>query len=261
MKKYFLSILFLIVLTQGWTQIRLSTLVLKPKEVFELKNTDILVVDTLIMQDSSKIVLNKTKSENYIHAKQVIIGKGCLIDGEIASGKSGKAGKNGITSNAPCSNGGPGANGLNGQVGPVGITLSLYLTHINVEGSLMLNLDGGDGGDGGKGGNGGGGGSGTTVCLAGNGGHGGNGGNGALGGQGGTLNIHCKECFDLHLLIGEKIIIRNYGGFGGLAGSGGFGGQAGLGPSPTKDGRNGAAGKHGIQGRQGKRGYIYTFKE
>ncbi len=256
-----MSILLLILFTKGWTQIRLTTLVLKPKEVFEFTKTDIVVVDTLIMRDSSKIILNKSKAENFLHAKQAFIGKGCVIEGEGLPGKTGQAGKNGLTQSAPCSNGGTGTHGLNGEVGNPGLTLSMYMTNLSLEGSLIINLNGGDGGDGGKGGNGGGGGSGTRVCGAGHGGHGGNGGNGGLGGQGGTVNIHCKECFDLNIWMGEKILIRNYGGFGGLAGNGGFGGQAGLGPSPHHDGNKGSPGKHGTQGKQGKRGYIYTFKE
>jgi hypothetical protein len=260
-KKYGLALLFTVVLYQGWSQIRLTSLILKQNETFEFKNTDILVVDTLIMRDSSRIILNKSKAENFIHAKYLLVGNGCLIDGEGIHGKPGKAGRAGATSSAPCRIGAPGGNALPGEKGRNGLTLSFYITNYIINGSLIIDLNGGDGGDGGRGGNGGSGGGGTRVCTAGNGGPGGNGGNGADGGQGGTLNIHCKECRPLNLLIGDKIQVRNFGGFGGLAGVGGFGGQAGLGPSPHKDGQNGPSGKNGTRGKQGKRGYYSTIQE
>jgi hypothetical protein len=260
-KKFGLSFLFIILLFHGWSQIRLTTLVLKPKEIYTFKNTDILVVDTLIMMDSSSIVLNRTKNENFIHAKYFRAGNGCLIDGEGTHGKPGKNGKNGTNSAAPCRNGSPGFHATDGEAGGKGLTVSIYVSSMVIDGSLIIDLNGGDGGDGGNGGNGGGGGSGTRVCNAGNGGLGGNGANGAHGGQGGSLNIHCKECNQFNVWMGEKLLLRNYGGFGGLAGSGGFGGRAGVAPSPHHDGRNGPKGKDGLRGKQGKRGYYYTIQE
>ena len=258
MKKIGLSFLLVFLLFQSWSQIRLTKLVLKQGEIYTIKKTDILVVDTLIMEDGSKIFLNNEKNENFIHAKYAFIGKNCLIDGEGKKGNAGKAGQNGVTQLGPCKDGGIGANGSPGIVGQPGITLSIYSTKLNVTGSIVIDLNGGDGGDGGNGGNGGDGGSGTRLCPGGNGGLGGNGSNGANGGQGGSLNIHCKDCPDLNLLMGEKILVRNFGGFGGQLGNGGAGGRAGLGQS---DGQNGSRGKDGLAGKQGKQGIVTTSRD
>ncbi|HTE33163.1 MAG TPA: hypothetical protein VK666_22420, partial [Chryseolinea sp.] len=40
-------------------QVRVSKLVIKAKEVYTLQQSDILVADTLIMGDSSRLVMNK----------------------------------------------------------------------------------------------------------------------------------------------------------------------------------------------------------
>jgi len=85
---------------------------------------------------------------------------------------------------------------------------------MRINGSLIIDLNGGDGGNGGEGSRGGDGGAGTRVCPAGDGGGGGNGADGGNGGNGGAFSISCKQCPDLHLLMGEKLIIKNYGGFG-----------------------------------------------
>ncbi|HMR55732.1 MAG TPA: hypothetical protein PKC10_00350, partial [Cyclobacteriaceae bacterium] len=62
-------------------QIRLDKLVLKAGQQFTIEGSDILVVDTLIMGDSSRIILNKAKTDDYIHARIARIGKGCMIEG------------------------------------------------------------------------------------------------------------------------------------------------------------------------------------
>lgn len=224
-----------------------------------MRATDILVVDTLVMEEGSRIVLNQEKAENFIHAKYVVIGSNCLIEGVGKKGESGKPGLDGPNQPAPCKDGGPGFNASAGTGGKTGLTLSMYLGHMVMNGSLIIDLNGGDGGDGGNGGSGGGGGSGTRVCPAGNGGNGGNGGSGGNGGVGGTLNLHCKDCPELHLWLGDKIVVKNFGGFGGQAGDAGFAGKAGLGP--MSDGLNGKKGKDGVHGRQGKRGGLFTFAD
>ncbi|HNT49064.1 MAG TPA: hypothetical protein PKK67_00655, partial [Cyclobacteriaceae bacterium] len=56
-------------------QIRLDKLVLKAGQQFTIEGSDILVVDTLIMGDSSRIILNKAKTDDYIHARIARIGK------------------------------------------------------------------------------------------------------------------------------------------------------------------------------------------
>lgn len=219
-----------------------------------MEKSDIIVVDTLIMKDSSSIILNMGKTNNFIHAKEVWVGKNCSIIGQGANGNAGNAGANGLISRSPCRSGAPGSNAAIGLQGQKATNLSLYFNDLIINGSIIVNLNGGDGGDGGKGGRGGDGGSGTRVCGAGDGGKGGNGANGGVGGDGGNVTINCKNCDDLHLIMGSKLIVKNFGGFGGIGGDGGTGGQAGLGPAG--DGKNGQRGIDGDSAAQGKTGAV-----
>lgn len=245
---------FVVVTTTSLAQIRLSKLVIQKGERYEILNSDIAVIDTLVMQDSSTLLLNWQKKSNFLHAKKMIVGKGCQILGAGRPGKSGKAGEVGAQYGGPCRAGADGMDGGAGLPGNDATNLNMYLTHLELNGSLTVNLNGGSGGDGGKGGNGGSGGSGTKVCPGGNGGKGGNGGTGGEGGKGGNLLIQCKECPDLRLLQNEKLFIKVYGGYAGLGGAKGTGGQAGLGP--TRDGKNGTPGTEGPEGQPGKEGTV-----
>lgn len=235
-------------------QIRLDKLVLARHEKFVIEKSDILVVDTLLMSDSSSIILNLSKKDNFIHAKEVVVGANCSIIGRGADGRSGSTGIKGITAQAPCRRGLPGAAAGDGALGQDAINLSFYTTNLKIDGSLIINLNGGNGGDGGQGGEGGDGGSGTKFCVAGDGGKGGNGANGASGGNGGNLNLVCQNCGNLRLLFGQKLIIKNFGGVGGVGGRGGFGGPAGLGTEG--DGKKGPRGSNGANAQQGKDGII-----
>jgi hypothetical protein len=246
--------LFLILSSQGFSQIRMTTLSLKHKEVFVIQGADILVVDTLIMRDSSKIILNPSKKDNFIHAKITIVGKGCMIIGKGSVGSTGKSGKKGIGLTAPCRSGTDGETGMDGTPGKAGVNLFLYLTNLRVNGNLTIDVSGGDGGDGGKGGDGGDGSPGTKVCQGGDGANGGTGGKGGNGGRSGNLTINCKQCPDLHLWVGERLTIKTYGGFSGLGGDGGLEGQRGLGSA--KDGAQGKKGGAGTDGDAGKPGAI-----
>lgn len=240
-------------------QIRLNKLVLESKEHYSIVASDILVVDTLIMRDSSSIFLNPIKKQNFIHAKAMYVGRGCQIIGRGKNGAQGKQGEPGLTQSAPCRDGYPGKDAGAGAKGKEAVNLSLYTTNLKVNGSLIIDLNGGDGGDGGKGGVGGDGGSGTRVCPAGNGGDGGNGAAGANGGDGGSVIISCKLCSDLHIILGNQLVVKNFGGFGGVGGEGGYGGQAGLGP--VKDGRNGQKGRDGQRANQGKTGSVNLIRD
>jgi len=240
--------------TSAYSQIRVTKLVLRPKEQFVIQNSDILVADTLVMLDSSSIVLNLSKKDNFIHAKDVIVGAGCSIIGHGANGLRGAPGERGLTARGPCRRGLPGGNALDGGTGQDGINLSLYFSNLKINGSVTINLNGGDGGDGGSGGIGGDGGSGTRVCVAGDGGRGGNGANGGNGGRGGNLSINCKTCDDLHLVMGHKLIVKNFGGLAGVGGDAGQGGHAGLGPAG--DGSNGLKGFNGANAQIGKDGAV-----
>ena len=136
-------------------QIRLDKLVLKAGQQFTIEGSDILVVDTLIMGDSSRIILNKAKTDDYIHARIARIGKGCMIEGNGKRGTDGANGPAGADQLSPCRQANPGDDGLDGTPGEAGSNLFIYSDDIQIDGSLTINLNGGDGGDGGDGGQGG----------------------------------------------------------------------------------------------------------
>lgn len=242
----------------SYAQLRYTRIELKPKEKFQIKESDIIVIDTLIMGDSSSIVLNHDKKDNFIHAKKIRIGKGCRIDGLGDNGIPGKPGLNGISGDGPCRNGLDARNGTGGSHGSDGINLFLYFNELEGKGILQIDLRGGNGGDGGKGGEGGGGSPGTRVCQGGTGGSGGNGFTGGNGGNGGNLTLTCSSCTDLRSLLNESINPSGYGGTTGLGGTGGTGGAAGLNPigNTTLDGKRGLKGKQGQAGTSGKKGAI-----
>ena len=252
------GILLLFIGTTGIAQVRMEKLTLRPKEVYVLVGSDILVADTLIMQDSSSLVLNIKKAENYIHTKVMKVGKGCKIIGNGEDGVKGESGINGLTPGGPCKNGSAGGPGSPGKSAGSGLDLYLYLGELTLAGKLGIELNGGHGGDGGPGGLGGGGSPGTRVCQGGDGGVGGNGANGGDGGHGGKLTVSCGRCPDL--LTG--LVVRNYGGSAGLGGKGGQGGSAGLVNSGSAaDGKQGPRGKPGQSGAAGKRGNIIFEKK
>ncbi|MBS1952039.1 MAG: hypothetical protein OJF59_001020 [Cytophagales bacterium] len=258
MCRLLLVTLFILLSWVSEAQIRLQKLELQPKEKFAITKTDILVVDTLIMKDSSALLLNTEKSENFIHVKKLIVGKGCTVEGRAKNGKKGIPGERGITQMAPCRNGLAGKNGLPAEPGQNAVSLLMYINDLRIFGSLTIDINGGDGGQGGRGGPGGDGGSGTRICPAGNGGNGGDGGNGGKGGAGGMFSITCKSCSDIHLIMGRQLIVKNYGGLGGEGGEGGLGGQAGLGPKV--DGKNGKRGSEGQSATDGKTGIINVIQ-
>ena len=235
-------------------QVRLAKLVLKPKEVYELKG-DILVVDTLILQDSSKIILNKLKADNFIHAKVAIFYRGSLIDGKGVHGIVGRNGRPGTSPQSPCTSGGQGTPGNDGTRGGAGTNLSLYFSEIIVNGVFTIDVSGGDAGDGGIGGPGGGGGPGARPCKAGNGGNGGTGGQGGNGGIGGNITFVSPRSMDIRSMLGGNIVVRNYGGDQGLGGLGGALGLSGLSPV-GRTYMDGKAGKKGVRGNDGLPGQV-----
>jgi hypothetical protein len=236
-------------------QIRLSKLVVKSHESFDLGQSDILVADTLVMMDSSTIILNKLKKENFIRAQIVIIGNYCVIDGRGIDGKAGRDGLPGNTPIGPCQNGTPGRNGSKGLDGAAGVNLFLYLEQVSIKGKLIINLNGGNGGRGGSGGQGGSGSPGTVHCNGGDGANGGNAGQGGNGANGGTLTMNSKKHPNIQEWIGTKIIVKNAGGIAGSSGRAGYHGSAGLGPS-RKNGKDGQPGVDSISGIAGIKGTI-----
>lgn len=244
---------FLVVHSFSYAQLRYTKLVLEPGQVFSFGQSDILVVDTLIMNDSSGIVLNTLKAENYLHAKVLVIGKNCFFQGSGREGKSGRNGKAGISSVGPCKSGTNGENAGRGEDGTNGIDLLLYLKEITIESPLTVTLDGGKGGNGGLGGEGGSAGSGTIHCKGGDGGNGGSGGDGGFGGNGGKLIIHGAA--EVQRIFSGKIKATLRGGQFGKGGRGGYSGYGGLGPA-GKNGRNGMQGNDGKDGSLGNYGSL-----
>ncbi len=248
-----LVVVGLIMSTCAVAQIRLSKLVLNKKQVYEIKDTDIIVVDSLIMRDSSKIILNKLKTENFIHAKVAVFYPGALIDGRGATGIPGRKGRSGTSPLSPCTEGGPGSIGTDGTNGGNGINASFYFSEVIIRGVVTIDVSGGPAGDGGEGGTGGGGGPGTRLCKGGNGGNGGAGAHGGNGGNAGSVSFVCPKIPELRLMLGDKIIVRNYGGDRGVGGNGGAGGYSGL--SALQDSKmDGKQGKKGLKGNDGFNG-------
>src|SRR5262245_44885376 len=192
-----LLVIFLFVPVVMMAQIRVSKLVIKPKESFNLGQSDILVADTLVMMDSSTLVLNKLKQENFIRAHVVVVGNYCSIDGHGIDGKPGRDGLSGSTPIGPCLDGTRGRNATKGLDGAPGVNLFLYLENVSIKGTLIINLTGGNGGRGGNGGNGGSGSPGTVHCIGGDGANGGNAGQGGNGANGGTLTLSSKKDPDI----------------------------------------------------------------
>ncbi len=103
-----LTLSFLLLISIGSAQIRLNKLVIEAKEKYQILGTDIIVADTLVMNDSSSIILNSSKPDNFIHAKIASFGKNCFIYGHGLDGTSGKHGESGAIQSSPCRNGSPG---------------------------------------------------------------------------------------------------------------------------------------------------------
>lgn len=254
----FIVVLFFVPIG-AFAQIRMSKLVVPEKGSYKIEGTDIIVVDTLIMNDSSYIELNTAKKDNFIHAKALIAKKGARIMGVGAKGTHGKDGNKGTTMDGPCIDGTPGHHGTGGSHGDNGTNLFIYTNQLTITGSLTIDLRGSDGGDGGNGGQGGGGSLGTRVCVGGTGGPGGNGGTGGNGGNGGSLVISSTQSEpDLRGFLDHQLLVKNYAGFGGIGGDAGAGGLAGLGAQgmTSKDGKIGQRGKRGSNGLPGKEGAI-----
>jgi hypothetical protein len=251
-------VVLLILLLSGtlYGQVRVSKLVIKPKEIYNLSQSDILVADTLIMMDSSRLVLNKLKPDNVLRIKFARFGNHCVIDGRGVDGQPGRTGTAGITPTGPCLNGSAGKDGTRGLDGTKGLNLFMYLEKVTVRGQLIIDLDGGKGGNGGNGGNGGGGSPGTMHCYGGNGANGGKAGPGGNGGNGGVLTVTIARPQPVKdLILSKKIVVRNIGGDAGSSGRGGYHGGAGLGPS-KKNGKDGAPGDYNANGVTGQKGSL-----
>src|SRR5688572_25329974 len=89
---FFFFLIHTIISFSALSQIRVSKLIIKPHEVYSIGQSDILVADTLIMLDSSRLVLNTLKKENYIRAQFAQFGANCSIEGRGVNGSNGRNG-------------------------------------------------------------------------------------------------------------------------------------------------------------------------
>ena len=230
-------------------QVTLAKLEIPANTSYNLE-ADTLVVEELILKDSAKI--NIAKSKSVIKANRVIVGSGCAV---LGVGKEGESGKNGKSSPAPvglCKPPAHGETGLSGKNGETGKDLYIIVNSIKIASPLAIDLHGGNGGDGGKGGNGSHG-SNTTAHCKGDGGNGGNGGVGGNGGNGGILTIYYSNTTEVSYFV-TRVNLINRGGYRGIAGEGGKGGMRGSGPSEKFSkigliGKAGSDGKYGTEGR------------
>jgi hypothetical protein len=257
MRFFALTFILVIIQVDLAAQFRFNKLIVKQGETFNLGASDIMVADTLMMMDSSRIILNNLKRENFIRVKVAMIGKSCWVIGRGVSGKNGYNGKMGKTLMGPCRSGLPGTDGGRGLDGNPGMNLFFYIDQVIVNGNLVIDLSGGNAGDGGEGGEGGGGTTGTLHCNGGTGGVGGNGGNGGYGGTGGTLTLGGLDAEELRSMISARTIIVNLlGGNLGYGGLKGQGGAPGLGPTKKTNGTKGKDGNEGTDGIHGNNGSI-----
>lgn len=238
-----------------FAQARFTKLVIEANQTYQLKSSDILVADTLIMMDSSTIILNSAKGENFIKVKVAMFGNNAVIRGRGINGLVGKKGSKVRSPLGPCKDGYKAIDGARGTDGASGVKLYLYLDEMIVNGSLIIDLAGGNGGDGGDGGPGGDGSPGTRHCNGGDGARGGKGGAGGNGGRGGDLIFVTRDKEKIRQMIGYQIAVNILGGNSGYGGLSGYGGSAGLGPS-GKNGKAGPSGQDGPRGQPGRNGSI-----
>lgn len=221
-----------------------QTLRVNTREIFQLTGRNF-SLDSLILADSSQLLLDEHFDLTLIRSNYVSIGKGCAI---IGIGKPGAQGITGANSaSASYSDGRPGAPGF------AGISLIFNIRYLDLDGDLTINLTGGQGGDGGVGG------AITRTQSAQNPAVGnttryttgtipqpaspidksyGAPGEGGAGGRGGNLTLSFPDEYDR--LIKDHFMIINPGGVGGRAAS----------MDVPIEGRQ--TGRDGAKGRKGK---------
>jgi len=239
-----------------FAQTTMPRLEIQKRQSYEMKE-DTLIVDELIMHDSSAFILCKTSAASYIVVKKLTIGKQCWFIGTGNAGSSGKNAKDADPSYGPCNPGKNAAPGKNGMDGEAGKHLTITISTMDAANThpLLFRLNGGDGGEGGRGGIGGSGSKSTPHCAC-NGGAGGNGGDGGNGGNGGNLTLLCKSC-PVNILQSGIVQFNLHGGYAGYGGEGAPGGAIGIGADKTsRRGANGRAGSKGKNGTEGK--FIYN---
>lgn len=167
---------------------------------------DTFLLDSLVMQDSSVLLLDTRHKSCLIRANYFSIGKNVKIKGNGRDGGDGRDGGEGIQEALDVP-------GKDGNRGTPGINLTMNFSNLELQDVLEISLYGGRGGKGGVGGN--------IIKRAPknlsetpNQGHGGNGGEG---GNGGDMIISCP--YDLEKIMKDKIVIDSHGGSGGNSGT------------------------------------------
>jgi len=229
-----------------------------------------LLLDTLILEDNSKIVIADGVPAFSLIAKHVIIGYNVIIDGtRKTAAVNGMNGEKGADAPGYCQIAGTGQNGKNGTDGYDAADIFLYL-RIRSIGSLTIKAPGTAAGSGGDGGNGGKGADSNpnllSNCIAKPGGPGGNGGNGGDGGSGGTIvfNYTFLDPSGNYLasqpaLSQVEVVLS--GGNGGAGGRGGQKGQPGKKTSGYVDqslNQSVTVATGGTTGKTGKAGVFIT---
>lgn len=120
-----------------------QTLHVRQGEIFQLTGKTF-SLDSLILGDSSQLLLDDQFDLTMIRCDYVSLGKGAAI---LGIGKPGGQGLGGTNSNSRAyADGQPGASGF------AGISLIFNLRYLHMNGDFIINLTGGEGGEGGAGG-------------------------------------------------------------------------------------------------------------
>jgi len=237
-------------------QTKIARLEINKYESYIMKD-DTLMVDELIMHDSSNLILYKLSPSSYIQVKKLTVGKQCWIFGGGSNGINGKDAKDSEPAYGVCISGKNGLPGKNGTDGEAGKNLTIEIGALDASNihPILFRLNGGNGGDGGRGGSGGPGSKSTSYCTC-NGGAGGNGGDAGNGGNGGSLTFICKTC-PTNIWQSDILQFNLHGGYSGYGGEGSPGGAPGIGAD--KASKRGINGKNGNKGRHGTEGsFIYN---
>ena len=104
-----------------------------------------LILDSLVMQDSSTLLLDNRYLTNIIRVNFLSIGKYCMLIGSVKDGENGTAGKNGFERS-------PGLDGGKGKTGLSAVNLVFSFSKLSLPDNFIIKLSGGKGGDGGVGG-------------------------------------------------------------------------------------------------------------
>lgn len=242
-----------------------QSLVIKAGETYTVNSPSTLRLDSLVMENNSRIVVAPGLKSWGLEANRARIGDGARIEARGPAGIPGVSGVNAAGQAEACKSGVPGGAGDAGKAGGNGTDLRIRLG-LEAVGALTVDSSGGSGGAGGAGGAGQAAGE-VKMCNGPAGGAGGAGGKGGDGGRGGNITLlywaadHQADVRDM----ADRISAVSEGGVAGAGGTGGAGGKGSTGHFETgpslsggqkwvpggKAGEPGAAGASGASGSRG----------